>query len=73
MRLVAPVTRGYVFLSALCEPSVSIPDRILLEMLFPGLHFFNASFNALTSSFITFQNLDAISALRRMDAAMASL
>ena len=51
MRLVAPVTRGYVFLSALCEPSVSIrkkygtsagskiPDRILLEMLFPGLHF----------------------------------
>ena len=32
MRLVAPVTRGYVFLSALCEPSVSIRKKYPLEL-----------------------------------------
>ena len=44
-----------------------IPIRILLDELSRVLRFFKASFNALTSSFITFENFVAILALRRTE------
>ena len=44
-----------------------IPVRILLDVLFRVFRFSKASFCALTSSFMTFQNFVAILTLRRTE------